>query len=129
MPASSPAASEKRAFWKHWTFWFAVLFGLTLVTAVNSGHRAKPDTPAPATTAPILTKTEWKRKASGVARLVGGQLMAETQPFVARMGEPNRTQAVQGKVVWYYICADGKIQLVMFGDPANGAIIADVNEY
>lgn len=72
---------------------------------------------------------DWKRKAASISRLVGGQLIAETEPFVGLMGAPNRTQAVQGKAIWYYVCADGKIQLVMFGDPSSGTIIADINEY
>lgn len=127
--SSSSAGSGKRPFWKRRRFWLLILFGLVLLGALNSGRHPNPGVSQKSVAARMLTKAEWKRQATTVSRFAGGQLIAETGPFVRLMGEPARTQVLRGKVIWYYVCADGKIQLVMFGEPATGGIIADVNEY
>ena len=107
----NPPPVFKRPFWKHWGFWLPVcLIGLILIFPTRP------------------SKVAWKDKASRHFSLVGNQLVAETKPFVERMGKPQRIQSIHGTVIWYYHCSDGEFQLVMFADPAYGSIIADVNE-
>lgn len=82
-----------------------------------------------------LTKAGWlaKLKENKLSSPAGNRIVqgASRVQFVQIMGKPSYTQAVGEQALWYYVCADGTLQMVMDADALNqmGQIWAEINEY
>ena len=73
----------------------------------------------------LLTKAQWRQKALPYYNPYGGSRRRTTvAEFKSVMGEPARTQALDGYAFWYYDCADGTIQVKLIDPAMSGGEMA-----
>ena len=86
---------------------------------------------------PILLKEEFRSKFATLSGRREGGVVDEVQLYNL-LGHPDRTQTVDLKSYWYWVCKDGKMQLVIHGykntdtEAKNGKgklVVDQVNDY
>ncbi len=80
-----------------------------------------------------ITKAQWKAKvAQHFPMFRTGTLIVSSTDFKRAMGEPDSTQTLGDKAMWYYECSDGMIQMVLWSSSlqfSNQVVAEQVNDY
>jgi hypothetical protein len=80
------------------------------------------------------TKAAWKAKLGSrnqVFAVTGTTIQMTKSDFIQLMGEPDRTETLNGQSYWYYECSDGTVQIECQAAAVNaaGIIQGQVNDY
>jgi len=78
------------------------------------------------------TKEGWKAKLGAKHQLfnISGAIQMPKIDFLQSMGEPDKTQTIEGQTFWYYECRDGLIQLNLNESGLKAGIVqGNVNDF
>jgi hypothetical protein len=80
-----------------------------------------------------ISKAEWRSKVRPYYNPGGGISVTTIANFKALVGEPTRTETVEGTAYWYYECSDGTIQVELVNPNMPGVagkmLINAINDY
>jgi len=79
-------------------------------------------------------KDQWKSAVGKVQPQFAslGVLNMSRNDFIALCGQPDKTEALDDQVYWYYACSDGTIQLKIAKGPLEAAgivLVTQVNDF